>query len=115
MPHQIGDMKGLFAKGDGQGLIPRISALRRDASVRLRSWPVRDFIGRMGQLLYGRITPDGYPDRAEAWLSSGAMVARLTFAAALATNRLRGTSVDFLRLLSEVDKSTKDAAAWLSL
>ena len=73
--------------------------------------PVRDFIGRMGQLLYGWITPDGYPDRTDAWRSSGAVVGRLNFAAALATNRLRGTSVDFSKLLSEVDKSNKDAAA----
>src|SRR5881394_440225 len=73
--------------------------------------PVLDFIGRMGQPLYGRITPDGYPDRADAWLSSGAMVGRLNFAAAMATNRLRGTSVDFSKLLSEVDKANKDTAA----
>jgi uncharacterized protein (DUF1800 family) len=73
--------------------------------------PVLDYIGRMGQPLYGRITPDGYPDRADAWLSSGAMVARLNFAAALATNRLRGTAVDFAKLLSGVDQSNKEAAA----
>jgi uncharacterized protein (DUF1800 family) len=73
--------------------------------------PVLDFVGRMGQPLFGRITPDGYPDRADAWLTSGAMVGRLNFAAALATNRLRGTSVDFSRLLPDIDKSNKDAAA----
>ncbi|HEX3146114.1 MAG TPA: DUF1800 domain-containing protein [Pyrinomonadaceae bacterium] len=73
--------------------------------------PVIDFISRMGQPLYGRITPDGYPDRADAWLSSGAMIGRLNFAAALATNRLRGTSLDFTKLVSEVDKANKDAAA----
>lgn len=73
--------------------------------------PVLDFIGRMGQPLFGRITPDGYSDRAEQWLSSGAMVARLNFAAALATNRMRGTSLNFSRLLSGVDQSNKDAAA----
>ena len=73
--------------------------------------PVLDFISRMGQPLFGRITPDGYPDRGDQWLSSGAMVARLNFAAALATNRLRGTTVDFSKLLAGVDKSNRDAAA----
>ena len=73
--------------------------------------PVLDFIGRMGQPLFGRITPDGYADRAEQWLSSGAMVARLNFAAALATNRMRGTMIDFSKLLSSVDQSNRDAAA----
>src|SRR5262249_2981539 len=73
--------------------------------------PVLDLIGRMGEPIFGRITPDGYPDRAEQWLSSGAMVARLNFAAALATNRMRGTSVDFSKLLSGLDQSNKDATA----
>jgi uncharacterized protein (DUF1800 family) len=73
--------------------------------------PVIDFIGRMGQPLFGRITPDGYSDRADQWLSSGAMVARLNFAASLAMNRMRGTTVDFSKLLSGVDQSNKDATA----
>jgi uncharacterized protein (DUF1800 family) len=73
--------------------------------------PVLDFIARMGQPLFGRITPDGYPDRGDQWLSSGAMVARLNFAAALATNRMRGTKLDFSKLLAGVDQSNKDAAA----
>jgi uncharacterized protein (DUF1800 family) len=73
--------------------------------------PVIDFIGRMGQPLFGRITPDGYSDRADQWLSSGAMVARLNFAASLAMNRMRGTSVDFSKLLSGLDQSNKDQTA----
>jgi uncharacterized protein (DUF1800 family) len=73
--------------------------------------PVIDFIGRMGQPLFGRITPDGYSDRADQWLSSGAMVARLNFAASLAMNRMRGTTVDFSKLLSGVDQSNKDRTA----
>src|SRR5499425_866520 len=32
--------------------------------------PILDWIGRMGQPVYGRITPDGYPDRADKWLSN---------------------------------------------
>ena len=73
--------------------------------------PVLDLISRMGQPLFGRITPDGYPDRGDTWLSSGAMVARLNFAAALATNRMRGTTVDFAKLVADVDQANKDAAA----
>jgi len=73
--------------------------------------PVLDFISRMGQPLFGRITPDGYSDRAEQWLSSGAMVARLNFAAALATNRMRGTTLDFSKLLSGVDQTNREATA----
>ena len=51
--------------------------------------PVLDAIARMGQPLFGRITPDIGPGRHR--LSSGTMVARFSFASALATNRLKGT------------------------
>src|SRR5437870_667557 len=73
--------------------------------------PVLDLIGRMGQPLFGRITPDGYSDRAEQWLSSGAMVARLNFANALATNRIKGTSVKFDPLLKGADQNNRTSVA----
>ncbi len=73
--------------------------------------PVLDFISRMGQPLFGRITPDGYSDRAEQWLSSGAMIARLNFASALATNRIKGTSIKCSNLLNGTDEANKEAVA----
>ncbi|HVS80844.1 MAG TPA: DUF1800 domain-containing protein [Pyrinomonadaceae bacterium] len=73
--------------------------------------PVLDAIGRMGQPVFGRITPDGYADRADQWLSSGAMVARFNFANALATNRIKGTKIDVPQLLSGVDQANKDTVA----
>src|SRR2546421_4227788 len=73
--------------------------------------PVLDAIGRMGEPVFGRITPDGYADRAEQWLSSGAMTTRFNFANALATNRIKGTKIDLGRLLAGADLSNKDAAA----
>src|SRR5436190_2794989 len=73
--------------------------------------PVLDAIGRMGQPVCGRITPDGNADRADQWLASGAMIARFNFASALATNRIKGTKVDVARLLSGVDEAKKDSVA----
>jgi uncharacterized protein (DUF1800 family) len=73
--------------------------------------PVLDAIGRMGQPVFGRVTPDGYADRADQWLSSGAMIARFNFASALATNRIKGTKIDLARLLSGVDEAKKDSVA----
>ncbi len=69
--------------------------------------PVLDAIARMGQPVFGRITPDGYADRADQWLSSGAMVARFNFASALATNRIKGTKIDFEKLLSGIEPANK--------
>lgn len=73
--------------------------------------PVLDAIGRMGQPVFGRITPDGYTDRASQWLSSGAMIARFNFASALAANRIKGTKIDVGQLLAGVDDAKKDSVA----
>jgi uncharacterized protein (DUF1800 family) len=73
--------------------------------------PVLDALARMGQPVFGRITPDGYADRREAWLNSGAMVARFNFAGALALNRLKGTKFDLHKLLAGANESDRDAVA----
>src|SRR5207253_8998862 len=71
--------------------------------------PVLDAIARMGQPVFGRITPDGYADRADQWLASGAMIARFNFASALATNRMKGTKIDVAAILSGIDEAKKDS------
>lgn len=61
--------------------------------------PVLGWISRMGQPVYGRVTPDGYPDMSTAWLSNNDLLARFNFAAALTLNRIRGTRVDVEKLI----------------
>ena len=73
--------------------------------------PVLDAIGRMGQPVFGRITPDGYADRSDQWLSSGAMIARFNFASALATNKIKGTTIDAPKLLFGADLSDRNAVS----
>jgi uncharacterized protein (DUF1800 family) len=48
--------------------------------------PILDWIARMGEPIFGRVSPDGYPDRADSWLSSGTLFERMNFA-----SRLRAT------------------------
>jgi uncharacterized protein (DUF1800 family) len=47
-------------------------------------------IDRLGEALYRCAPPTGYKDIASAWVSSGALVGRLNFAAALAADRIPG-------------------------
>jgi hypothetical protein len=53
----------------------------------------------MGQPVYGRVTPDGYPDVSSGWLSDNDLIARFNFAVALTTNGIKGTKVDIVRLV----------------
>jgi uncharacterized protein (DUF1800 family) len=50
-------------------------------------------IGTMGQPLYQYQPPTGFPDRADYWMSDGALVARLNFAVTLASNRIPDTKI----------------------
>ena len=55
---------------------------------------VQAMLAKMGEPLYGYIAPTGYPDMAEDWVNTGALLERMNFAVALASNRIRGTKVD---------------------
>ena len=75
-------------------------------------------IGQMGMPLYMQQPPTGYKDKAEAWVSTSGLLARLNFALDLAGGRLNGVSVDPTRIqasavvpqgLSEQTRKTLDA------
>lgn len=45
--------------------------------------PVVNWLGALGEPLYGHVTPDGYPSAESAWASSGQMVKRFEIARAI--------------------------------
>ncbi len=51
-------------------------------------------IARMGQPIYGRSTPDGYPDTADEWINTGAILNRMNFGLAVGANRLPGARLN---------------------
>src|SRR5438132_2989843 len=63
---------------------------------------MHQWIARMGQPLYGFITPNGYSDVAENWVNTGALLERMNFALALASNRIPGPRVDLSRFVSDM-------------
>ncbi len=58
---------------------------------------------QLGMPPYGCQPPTGYPDRADAWATAGSLLARMSFAANLVTNRLPGVSVDLGALAGSTD------------
>jgi len=62
---------------------------------------VTQFISKMGQPLYRYQPPTGFPDKAEQWVNTGALLERLNFGLALSSNKLRGTTVDLKRIAPE--------------
>jgi len=68
-----------------------ISAVRAIGATTDDALPIARQLGQMGEPLYLCQPPTGYSDAAEAWVNTGALVARLNFALQLAGNRLPGT------------------------
>jgi uncharacterized protein (DUF1800 family) len=85
------------------------SALRVTNAETDANSPVLGWIARMGQPVYGRVTPDGYPDVRDGWLSNNDLLARLNFAIALTSNGIKGTKVDVKKLLPETADDTNIA------
>ncbi|MDC8785903.1 DUF1800 domain-containing protein [Roseateles koreensis] len=57
--------------------------LAYDRKVILNVGPILNWLNRMGEPLYGHLTPDGYPLSASAWSSSGQMTTRFEIAKAI--------------------------------
>ncbi|MGH7594106.1 MAG: DUF1800 domain-containing protein [Gemmatimonadales bacterium] len=60
-------------------------------------------VGQLGEPLFQHLTPDGYGERQEDWVNSGALLARMNFAVQLASGRMPGVSVDLDRIVPATD------------
>jgi uncharacterized protein (DUF1800 family) len=64
----------------------------------------------IGEPLFHAQPPTGYPDRAEAWVNAGALLARMNFALALTERRLAGVTTAVADLV-DTEERTRPAAA----
>jgi uncharacterized protein (DUF1800 family) len=55
----------------------------------------------MGQPLYGRVDPKGYPNTADAWSGSAGLMGRMSFANALAAGQIVGVKADANAIASQ--------------
>ncbi len=61
-------------------------------------------VGKLGEPLYQQQPPTGYPDVAEAWVNTGALLNRMNFALGLTANRVSGVRVDLARAVGATDR-----------
>jgi uncharacterized protein (DUF1800 family) len=69
-----------------------------------------EWIARMGQPLYAYQAPTGYPDRAEAWVSTGSLLTRMNFGLNLATGRVTGVKLDIGALAANREPESLEQA-----
>jgi uncharacterized protein (DUF1800 family) len=82
-----------------------VSAVRSTGLDAGNAMPLVQAVRELGMPLYGAQPPTGYPDRAEAWVNSGALLNRMNFALQLAGGRPRGA-----RRTAEAGGATADQA-----
>ena len=63
------------------------------------------WLAQMGEGLFMCQPPTGYPDTAERWVNTGALLERMNFALALSENRILGARVNLQNLLAGANTS----------
>jgi len=70
-----------------------VSALRAMDAAPDTTPRLAGLIGRLGQPIYGRQTPDGWPDYSAAWMNAGALLNRVNLGTALGAGQVPGINV----------------------
>jgi uncharacterized protein (DUF1800 family) len=78
-----------------------VSSIRTLGADTNASPQLQGLLAKMGEPLYGYQAPTGYPDTAEDWVNTGALLERLNFGLALASNRIPGTRVDLTKYVGK--------------
>jgi len=76
-----------------------------------------EWISKMGQPLYAYQAPTGYPDRADAWVNTGALLHRMNFGLELASGEISGVDFDLPALDHGREPESVEAAleTWVPL
>lgn len=72
-----------------------VSAVRASDATVTTMLPLVQAMDRLGMPVYGMQTPNGYPWKANDWVSSNALLSRMNFALALSGDHVVGTRVDW--------------------
>jgi len=82
-------------------------ALNADVAI---SFPLAQWVGRMGEPLFQCQPPTGYSDKAETWVNTGALLNRLNFALAFASDKMPGAKVSLAAMFGPEALSDPDMA-----
>ncbi len=73
-------------------------------------YPLYLWITRMGQKLYFYQAPTGFPDKGQYWINTGALLNRMNFGLALASQRIPGIKFNLAALNNNHEPESPDAA-----
>jgi uncharacterized protein (DUF1800 family) len=59
-------------------------------------------VAQLGQPIFGHLTPDGWPDRGDAWMNTGAILGRINFGLQVASGRVPGVTMGHVAELDQL-------------
>ncbi|MDA9555353.1 DUF1800 domain-containing protein [Pelobium sp.] len=68
------------------------------------------WVAKMGQKMYYYQAPTGFPDRGQYWINTGALLNRMNFGLALASQRIPGVKIDLAKLNNNHEPESTAAA-----
>jgi uncharacterized protein (DUF1800 family) len=74
-----------------------VSAVRATNAEVTDTFALAQRIADLGQPLYGKLEPTGYPNTGDAWASTAGILGRINFASAFAAGQIAGVRVDVSR------------------
>ena len=86
-----------------------VSAVRASAAEVDDARALVGTLNNMGMMPYGMMPPTGYSMKADVWVNSSALLARMNFALGLAAGKIRGVKVDAVSLASSLGNATASA------
>lgn len=87
-----------------------ISAVRGLGADFENPYSLYSWINRMGQKVYYYPAPTGFPDKAQYWINTGALLSRMNFGLALASQRVQGSKLSLLKLNNYREPESPSAA-----
>jgi uncharacterized protein (DUF1800 family) len=84
------------------------SSLRATSAEVTDPQPLLGILNKMGEPLYGMQPPTGYSTNAAVWVNSSALLDRMNFGLALASNRIPGAHFDLAQLLGGTPADNDD-------
>lgn len=68
-------------------------------------------VAQLGQPIFGHQTPEGWPDRGDAWMNTGAILGRINFGLQVASGRVPGVTVGHVAELEQLRNAPSEAQA----
>ncbi|MEO8770561.1 MAG: DUF1800 domain-containing protein [Ferruginibacter sp.] len=87
-----------------------ISAIRALHTDIKQPYQVFTWLDKMGQKIYYYQAPTGFPDKAQYWINTGALLNRMNFGLSIASKQMRGVNTDLLSVNNNHEPESPSAA-----